>query len=156
MLDALHPVFRSTAAAAAVAAALLLVAVSAGASALQPPQTLAYRGALFDDAGTPRAGDVALTVRIYDAPIAGALLYVQHFAVVTVRDGVYTLQLGPEGLAADGHTVSLAEALAERRGDGPVFRFAEISVDDARAVDEDFDVRAVRAYLFIIPLTDRA
>ena len=84
--------------------AILAVAMLAAPSGSAPPvvpHSVSYQGVLLDDQGTPRSGSVDLTLRIYDAPISGTLLYKQEFFGTPLVEGVFHLRLGPTGTATD-------------------------------------------------------
>lgn len=58
------------------------------------PQTIHYQGKLTDTAGTPVPdGDRTMVFRIYDAPVAGSLLWTET-QTVTIGNGVYNVELG--------------------------------------------------------------
>lgn len=123
--------------------ALLLLAcvLSASLAAAAPPslpQTQSYQGVLLDSSGDPQTGSVDLTVRIYDAISAGTLLYKQSFLGVALVDGIFSVVLGPSGLATDAPanplTTSFETALS---GDLPATgasRFLEVTVGASGAL----------------------
>jgi IPT/TIG domain/Bacterial TSP3 repeat len=110
---------------------LALAAPAAQAAAPAAPDRMAYQGLLLDGGGQPRTGNVDLTLRVYDAITAGTLVYVQTFGAVPLTDGVFTVELGPTGAAADGPTIplttSLLNAFSADLGAGPD-RFLEVTV----------------------------
>jgi hypothetical protein len=82
-----------------LATALLALAGSAPAAPPPAPSEMPYQGVLLDAAGAPRTGSVDLTIRIFDAPTAGTLVYEQTFAAVPLSKGVFSVKLGPTGAA---------------------------------------------------------
>src|SRR5262245_17179876 len=58
-----------------------------------PPSTLHFQARLSDAAGTPLAGPVTVTVRIYDVPIGGTAMWAETQAV-TALSGIVNLALG--------------------------------------------------------------
>lgn len=126
--------FRSVLRAATRGTACALV-LTAGAALAAPPSLPGqhgYQGVLLDDQGVPRTGNVDLTLRVYDSPTGGTLLYKQIFLGVPLDSGVFTVTLGPAGSATDTPanplTTSLATALAgDLSGTGPS-RFLQVTV----------------------------
>lgn len=118
-----------------VAAACLAIALFAPVAHAAPPNvptSLPYQGLLLDGLGTPRSGSVDLTLRIYDTLIGGVLVYKQSFPSVALADGVFTVQLGPNGEGTDAPsnplTTSLSTALAGDAGPTAPLRFLEVTV----------------------------
>lgn len=111
---------------------VLLMVSAAQAAPPEVPQSLTYQGVLLDDQGQPRSGVVALTLRVYDALFAGALVYKQEFPTVGLVDGIFTVVLGPSGSSSDVPTdpltTDLAEALAGEVGPTGPGRFLEVTV----------------------------
>jgi hypothetical protein len=102
------------------------------------PGQHSYQGVLLDDQGLPQTGNVDLTLRVYDSPTGGTLLYKQIFLGVPLDSGVFTVTLGPTGSATDTPTnpltTSLAGALAgDLPGTGPS-RFLEVTVGSEGAL----------------------
>jgi hypothetical protein len=125
----------------ALRGAACLLVLAAGAAVAAPPALPgqhSYQGVLLDDQGLPRTGNVDLTLRVYDAPSGGTLLYKQVFLGVPLDAGVFTVSLGPTGAAtdapADPLTTSLPAALTgDLSGSGPS-RFLEVTVGSAGAL----------------------
>lgn len=96
------------------------------------PASLPYRGLLLDGLGQPRTGSVDLTVRVFDAVVGGTLVYKQSFPAVSLADGVFSVQLGPNGEASDAPanplTNDLAIALGGDAGATSPVRFLEVMV----------------------------
>jgi hypothetical protein len=71
---------------------------SAGAAeALSPqvaPKLLQYQGRFTDPSGTPLAGSVKLTFRLFNAPVAGSVLWTETHTDVALNDGVASVLLG--------------------------------------------------------------
>jgi hypothetical protein len=115
-----------------VALLALLLAPRAPAAPPAVPIQVSYQGVLLDTAGEPRSGNVDLTLRIWDALGGGTLVYTQVFTNVPLVDGVFSVQLGPQGSAADTPTDpltdSLAAALAGDAGATAPERFLEVTV----------------------------
>lgn len=100
----------------------VLFAVSANAAV---PQTISYQGRLTDAAGDP-VPDVPILVKfiIYDAAVAGAMLWNSGFQSITPTDGLFTYPLGsnvvlPDNLFTDtirylGITVDVDPELTPR------------------------------------------
>ena len=59
--------------------------------------TINYQGVLRDAGGNLVNGERDITVKLYNQPINGALLYQATFTDVTVRDGVFNVVLGDTG-----------------------------------------------------------
>jgi hypothetical protein len=114
--------------------ALLAVALAADARAAEPlvPLEISYQGVLLDAAGEPRTGNVDLTLRIFDAPTAGTLVYKQIFTAVPLQGGVFSVKLGPTGASTDTPsnplTTSLANALGGDVGPTGPSRFLQVTV----------------------------
>ena len=80
---------------------ILLVLHAAAALAQVPPETT-YTGRLVDGGGTPLAGPVNLTLRVYDADTGGTQLYSEdHVGVALDATGGFSVQLGM-GTSASG------------------------------------------------------
>jgi hypothetical protein len=96
------------------------------------PAQISYQGVLLDTLGEPRTGNVDLTLRIWDAPTGGTLIYKQVFPSVALAAGVFTVRLGPTGAASDTPddplTTSLADALGGDAGPTAPTRFLEVTV----------------------------
>jgi hypothetical protein len=140
----------------AVASGLLLILGWTGnGQGAEPdlPDRISYQGVLLDDLGAPRTGTVDLSVRIYDHPIGtGAPLYVQHFTGAALTEGVFSIEIGPSGVAADTPedplTTSLDEALAgDLAATGPE-RFLELTVGAEGALS--------RTQILMVPYALRA
>ena len=131
-------VLRRLPGAAALVALLVLAAGAAPAAPPSLPGQHSYQGVLLDDQGDPRTGNVDLTLRVYDAPSGGTLLYKQVFLGVPLDSGVFTVTLGPAGSATDTPTnpvtTGLAAALAgDLPGTGPS-RFLQVTVGSEGAL----------------------
>ncbi len=61
-----------------------------------PVGPMSYQGRLLNDQGVPVTGSYNFTVRIYDDPVAGALVYEEVHSNVTVNDGVYSFRVGTQ------------------------------------------------------------
>lgn len=73
----------------------LVLAVAAAPGMAQVPRTMSYQGMLTDNFGTPIPdGIYSLTVRLYDAAAAGALVYSENFPTVAVSKGGFNVILG--------------------------------------------------------------
>lgn len=136
----------------AAAAACLVLAAPAVAAPPALPAEMPYQGLLLDGTGQPRSGPVDLTLRIYDAPTGGTLLYTQSWSGVVLADGVFTVDLGPTGAATDSPddplVTSLADALAgDLAATGPS-RFVELTVGTEGALP--------RTQLLAVPYALRA
>ena len=65
------------------------------------PPTINYQGRLTDAAGTPLAGLRTMSIKVYNAATAGALLYSETIGVVPVdANGIYGFQFGANGSGA--------------------------------------------------------
>jgi len=90
--------------------ALSALLATAQISPAAAPSSVNYQGRFTNLAGVPQPGIKAMSLRIHDAPIAGALLYSESVGNVTVdANGVYSFQFGASGA---GTPASLANALA--------------------------------------------
>jgi hypothetical protein len=131
---------RSVLRAAARGAAFSLVLAAGAAPAAPPalPGQHSYQGVLLDDQGDPRTGSVDLTLRVYDAPSGGTLLYKQVLLGVPLDSGVFTVTLGPTGSATDTPanplTTSLAAALAGDLSGTGASRFLQVTVGSEGAL----------------------
>lgn len=113
-------------------ALLVTLAPTAQAAPPEVPGQISYQGVLLDTLGEPRTGNVDLTLRIFDAPSAGTLVYKQVFAAVPLSAGVFTVRLGPAGAPTDTPanplTTSLTDALGGDAGPTAPGRFLEVTV----------------------------
>lgn len=75
----------------ALAALVLGLGLAAGES---QADTVSYQGFLRDDDGSPLAGPVDLTFRIYSAASGGSALWTESFTDVGLVDGVFSILLG--------------------------------------------------------------
>jgi hypothetical protein len=118
--------------------ASLLAASAAAAAPPSLPQRQSYQGVLLDASGDPQTGSVDLTVRIYDAISGGTLLYKQSFVAVALVDGVFSIVLGPSGLATDTPTppltTSFETALSGDLAATGASRFLEVTVGASGAL----------------------
>jgi hypothetical protein len=116
----------------------LLAASLASAAPPVVPGTLTYQGVLLDASGDPQTGSVDLTVRVYDAISGGTLVYKQSFAGVALVDGVFSIVLGPSGLATDTPanplTTSFETALSGDLAATGASRFLEVTVGASGAL----------------------
>jgi len=67
----------------------------------QIPQTINYQGYLTTPSGAAVNGNVAMTLKLYDAVVAGNELYAETHPSVTVANGIFNVQVGsvtPMGL----------------------------------------------------------
>ena len=96
-----------------VTALLLALAPAAPAAPPEVPAQISYQGVLLDTLGEPRTGNVDLTLRIWDAPTGGTLVYKQVFPSVALAAGVFTVRLGPTGAASDTPDDPLTTSLAD-------------------------------------------
>jgi hypothetical protein len=70
-------------------------------------ETMGYQGLLQNPDGTPRNGQVELLVRLWDAPTGGNILWSELHPVVTLVDGVFSINLGAVNTALPGVLKSL-------------------------------------------------
>ncbi|MEN8181880.1 MAG: IPT/TIG domain-containing protein, partial [Myxococcota bacterium] len=113
--------------------AFVLLPVASQSAPPVVPDLLSYQGVLLDDLGVPRTGSVDLTLRIWDAPFSGSLIYAQTFSGVPLSDGVFTVALGPAGAATDPPnppplSTDLSEAVAGDLSGTSASRFLEVTV----------------------------
>jgi hypothetical protein len=100
---------------------LLLAILGAAPAAAEAPELLSYQGVLtLTDGATVPDGDFDVVFRIFDAPMAGTLLY-QKSLTVGVKDGLYNVLLSE----SDVGTLSLTEVFASGS-----LRFMELEVED--------------------------
>jgi hypothetical protein len=116
----------------ACALAAVVLAPAARAAAPEVPLAISYQGVLLDTAGVPRTGNVDLTLRVYDAPSGGALVYKQVYTAVPLTNGVFSVLLGPTGSGTDTPanplTTSLGDALGGDVGPTAPSRFLQVTV----------------------------
>ncbi|MDJ0788618.1 MAG: hypothetical protein QNK05_17560 [Myxococcota bacterium] len=126
---------RRVALACALALSLALPALAAPPI---PPQTLSYQAVLLDDQGMPRAGNVDVTLRLFDSASGGTLVYVQEFLAVPLNDGILAVSIGPTGKATDVPTnpltTDLRDALVGDVGVTAPDRFLEVTVGSEGAL----------------------
>src|SRR5262245_20520033 len=108
----------------------VFLALALGDSALAAPPEIPDRVSYSAAVPGGGAGPVDLTIRIFDAPSSGTLLYVQDFADVPLADGAFSVMLGPTGRATDSPvdplTTSLVTALAGDLAATAPGRFVEV------------------------------
>ncbi len=79
----------------------LFCALSVAAVHAQVPKTINYQGYLTTPSGVAVNGNVAMTLKLYDAVVAGNELYAETHPSVTVANGIFNVQVGsvtPMGL----------------------------------------------------------
>jgi len=124
--------------------ALWLGFTPAASSVSAQQATMSYQGYLTDLNGEALDGPVALTFRLYDAALGGAMLWEESQTNVPLSDGVFSVMLGSrtdlDGVAFDGPrylsvSVDGGDALAPRvaLGTAPMSLYAR-SVADGAAV----------------------
>ncbi|MCP5058581.1 MAG: hypothetical protein GY937_17915 [bacterium] len=92
---------------------VLLLAAAAGAVAPGVPGSFNYQGVLLDSGGQPQTGPVDLTVRLWDQGFSGTLLYKQDRDNTVLVDGVFSILIGPTGIATDTPTNPLTTTLVD-------------------------------------------
>jgi hypothetical protein len=93
-----------------VSAALGLVIFGAATLAsAQAPERVAYQGLVLEATGAPVNGPLTVTVRIFDAPVGGTVLFAEnHFP--TLVDGVFQIEIGGGTLVSGSFDASLFAA----------------------------------------------
>ncbi|HPV25359.1 MAG TPA: hypothetical protein PLJ65_14385, partial [Casimicrobium sp.] len=79
----------------------LVCALGVAVAHAQIPQTINYQGYLTTPSGAAVNGNVAMTLKLYDAVVAGNELYAETHPSVTVANGIFNVQVGsvtPMGL----------------------------------------------------------
>src|SRR5262245_47438744 len=76
-----------------LAAAALALLASSALSQIPTPTKLQFQARLADAGGSPLAGPISLTVRVYDVPIGGSTLWSETQSV-TALSGVVNVDLG--------------------------------------------------------------
>ncbi|MDJ0786908.1 MAG: hypothetical protein QNK05_08855 [Myxococcota bacterium] len=71
-----------------------LALAGAAQGAVLVPADSNLQGQLLDDAGLPLVGPVAIEIAVFDAPVAGNLLYSELHDPVELRDGLFDLLIG--------------------------------------------------------------
>ena len=81
------------------------------------PAEIHYQGRLTDSSGDPVSGNLPMTVRLYDAPSGGILLYEEDLGTVAVVDGSYRFSFGAAGTC----TIEGTEVLTKTNGVNQIF-----------------------------------
>jgi sugar lactone lactonase YvrE len=76
-----------------IAAFIVLVKITQGAV----PDQINYQGRLTDAGGNATTGNFTMSVRLYDAPTGGNIIYQETIGSVAVTKGVYNFQFGAGG-----------------------------------------------------------
>jgi hypothetical protein len=78
----------------ATAIAIAVIGIASLSAQAAVPQLINYQGRLTDGGGSPENGVFSIEFTIYDAPVAGAVLWSEVQAAVTVTDGLFSVNLG--------------------------------------------------------------
>jgi hypothetical protein len=82
-----------------------------------------YQGYLANASGTPQSGSAPITVRIYDAPTGGHLLYEEDEGTVTIVNGYFSVPIGENG---DNNVGTGASTISDLSFDSPYYVTVEL------------------------------
>lgn len=61
------------------------------------PSFINYQGFITNSSGVVQSGSAPITVRVYDAPTGGVLLFEENEGTVTITNGYFTIPIGQIG-----------------------------------------------------------
>ena len=86
--------------------------------ALAVPSEINYQGVLTDSQGNLVNGNQTMSLKIYDSPTGGTLLYSEDLGTVPVNNGVYNFTFGANGIS----NALTTEAIATTNGTASTFQ----------------------------------